>query len=214
MDAQKTIYTAEDFRAAFQRIAVLMESNKSRLCALDGELGDGDLGLTMSKGFKAVNTALEEINSNDLGALLGAVSDTLADTVASTMGTLVAAGFSKAAECCIGQTGLDIAGMQRFAQCFCEGIMTLGKAKVGDKTILDAVVPAVEALRQAREEGRGLDNALHSARSAAGKGLRDTAAMQARHGRAARYLDRSVGHEDAGAAVGALIFEGFSPQDC
>lgn len=210
MDAQKKLYTVEDFRAAFQRIAVLMESNKSRLCALDGELGDGDLGLTMSKGFKAVNAALEDTSTPDLGTLLGAVAETLADTVASTMGTLVASGFSKAAESCAGQTSLDVSGMQRFAQSFSEGIMALGKAKAGDKTILDSLIPAAESLRQAGEEGRSLYDALHLAQDAAEKGFRATAALQAKHGRAARYLDRSVGHEDAGAAVGALIFQGFS----
>lgn len=199
-----------DLRGALGKIAALMEQNRERLCRLDSELGDGDLGLTMTKGFKTASAELDAMPTDDMGRQLECVADSLADSVASTMGTLLAAGFFAAAQSCRGKPALNTTEMAAVAQDLAAGIARRGKAKLGDKTILEAIMPAAQALTEAAAAGATVAAALRAAAAAAERGAVDSAALQSRLGRAARYLERSKGRQDAGAVAGALIFAGLA----
>ena len=202
--------SASEVRTAFRAIATLMDQNRERLCQLDGELGDGDLGLTMSKGFGAVAKQLDNLETADIGRQFEAAAEVLGDTVASTMGTLLAAGFAEAAKFCTGKSSLSLPEMATMAQSMADGIARRGKAKAGDKTILDALLPAAEALKCAGDNGASLAQGLQLGCEAAEQGARESAALQSRPGRAARYLERSKGKQDAGAVAGAIIYAGLA----
>ncbi|MFC3885605.1 dihydroxyacetone kinase subunit DhaL [Bacillus songklensis] len=198
-----------DVKAILIEIGKVMDENKDFLCKLDGALGDGDIGLTMSKGFRAVTENLPNINEENIGVLLMRSALVMGETVASTMGTLMASGLIRGGKFSQGKSELNLEDLLIVIKAMVKGIMDRGKAKVGDKTILDALVPAVEAMEKAHEEGKTIREALHSAYEAAEKGVQQTINMQSRLGRAGRYLERSIGHQDPGATVGALFFKGF-----
>lgn len=210
MNHERNAVSAHDLRAAIHAIALLMEQNREWLCQLDGDLGDGDLGLTMSAGFLAVAGGLDKLEVSDVGLQLDAAADIMGDTVASTMGTLLAAGFAEAARSCRGKQALSLPDLGAVAQGIADGVARRGKARPGQKTILDALQPAADALHRAAAEGTSIAIGLQRARAAAERGARESAALQARHGRAARYLEKSKGKPDPGAVAGSLIYEGLA----
>jgi len=199
----------KDIRALFGSIKNLILANRDRLTELDSAIGDGDLGITMSRGFEEADRALGAIEEADPGKLLMSAGMTIAKTAPSTMGTLVATGFMKGGKAVSGKDALSLGDIALFFEAFAQGIMDRGKAKPGEKTILDTLVPAAEALRRASSESEKLDIALSVAYDAALQGAENTKNMKARHGRPAYYGDASVGKEDPGAAVGVIILEGF-----
>jgi dihydroxyacetone kinase-like protein len=206
----KDTLTLEDLRAILYVIRKIMEENKDHLCKLDGALGDGDLGLTMSKGFQAVTEHLKAIPDKDLGTVVMICALEMGEAVASTMGTLMSSALFRAGKATQGKTEFSSADLLVFLQAMVQGLKERGKANVGDKTILDSLVPATEAMETALQEGKSLPDAIKSAYEAAHKGALSTIDMQSKHGRAGRYLERSIGHQDPGAAVGALFLKGFS----
>jgi dihydroxyacetone kinase-like protein len=200
----------EDFMRILREIQKLMEDNKEHLCKLDGSLGDGDLGLTMSKGFQAVNENLPNLTDENIGALLMKSSLVMGEAAASTMGTLVSSALLKGGKALAGKTEVGTEDFSLLLDAMIEGITARGKAKVGDKTILDSLVPASEAVKQAIADNKSLRETLAAAFTAAEQGAHSTIQMQSRHGRAARYLERSIGIQDPGAAVGALMLKAFA----
>lgn len=211
MKPEKATLTGQDLREGFRCIAAAMEANREWLCQLDSEMGDGDLGLTMAKGFKAVVASLEAVDPADISMQLETAAETMGETVASTMGTLLSSGFSSAAMACRGKSNLSVADVAAMARGFAAGVARRGKAKAGDKTILDSITPAADALeRAAQDPSISASAALKLAAAAAEKGVADSTALQSRHGRAARYLEQSKGRVDGGAVAGSLIFAGFA----
>ncbi|MBW7458055.1 dihydroxyacetone kinase subunit DhaL [Paenibacillus sepulcri] len=205
----KNTLNLEDIRNILREIGKLMDENKEYLCKLDGALGDGDIGLTMSKGFRAVVDNLPSIQEENAGVLLMRSAMVMGETVASTMGTLMATALIRGGKAVQGKTELSVEDLSTLTRAMAEGLMERGKAKVGDKTILDSIFPAVEAIESAQRDGKSLKEAIGSAYEAAAKGTQATIDMQSRHGRAGRYLERSIGHQDPGATVGSLFFKGF-----
>jgi dihydroxyacetone kinase-like protein len=206
----KKTLTVEDFRRIFKEISKIMDENKDYLCKLDGALGDGDIGLTMSKGFKAINESLTDIAEANVGTLMMRSAAAMGENAPSTMGTLMASAFIRAAKASQGKQEITTDDLVTMTQAMVQGITDRGKAKVGDKTILDSMTPALEAMEVARNEGKSLQEVLLAAHEAAEQGAQKTIDMQSRLGRAGRYLERSIGHQDPGATVGALFFEGFT----
>ncbi|QRG68343.1 dihydroxyacetone kinase subunit DhaL [Brevibacillus choshinensis] len=200
----------EDVQAVLQEVGKRMDENKDFLCQLDGALGDGDIGLTMSNGFRAVNDHLIATAESDIGKALMSAALEMGEAVASTMGTLMSSALFRAGKAIQGKTELAPDEVILLFQAIVQGLKERGKANVGDKTILDSLVPAVEAMQKARGEGKSLVETMLAASEAADKGAKETIDMQSLHGRAARYLERSIGHQDPGAAVGALFVKGFS----
>ncbi|GAE26919.1 dihydroxyacetone kinase [Halalkalibacter wakoensis JCM 9140] len=201
--------TVQDFREIFTIISEFMDEKKDYLCQLDGALGDGDIGLTMSKGFRGIKKHLLDFQEEDVGVLLMQSGLEMANNAASTMGTLVATALMKAGKVSLGKSELKLTDLAEAVNAMVEGVKERGKAKVGDKTILDSLSPAAKAIEEASDSGMSLKEAIYSASSAAEKGMTETIYMQSQHGRAGRYLEKSIGHQDPGATVGAFIVKGF-----
>jgi phosphoenolpyruvate---glycerone phosphotransferase subunit DhaL len=198
-----------DIAAIVTRIAAIMTEKKEELIRLDGAMGDGDLGLTMEKAFV---TAREEAAKPeaDLGKLLMRIGMSMARAAPSTMGTLVATGFMSGGKALGGKSSLSLGDMAAFFDAFVAGIMQRGKSKPGEKTIVDVLHPAAQALREAAASGAGMQAAFGSFQAAAREGLEKTRDMIAQHGRVAYYQEQSRGREDPGAVAGTYIVQGFT----
>lgn len=199
------ILKRDDIIAILGQLKRVMEENKIFLVELDGRMGDGDLGLTMSKGFAAAYDEMKETAEDDLGTILSKAGMVIAKTAPSTMGTLMGTGFMRGGKALKGSTEAGVSDLARFLKAFVQGLMDRGKAQPGDKTIIDSLLPAAEALEEA--EGENLGSALTGALGAAERGLEATKEMIAKHGRIAYYKEKSRGHQDPGATVGALLIK-------
>lgn len=200
---------ANDLKKIFLEIKNIMDEQKDYLCKLDAALGDGDIGLTVTKGFKAIVDETEKLEITDLGMFFKKSGFILAETVPSTIGTILASAFMQVGNELKGKKSLETLDMIAFFEGMISGIRKRGKAEVGDKTILDSLHPAVEALKESAEKGLSLAESIAAAYSAAWSGAEDTKNLQSKHGRAERYFERSIGHQDPGATVGALLLKGF-----
>ena len=190
-----------------QNLKQLFNANRDFLVELDGRMGDGDLGLTMSKAFTAACDELVDTEESDPGKILMKAGMLMAKAAPSTMGTLMATGFMRGGKAIAGKSAIRTADLADFFQAFVAGIMERGKAKPGEKTIIDALKPAADALSQASEED--MAKAMQAALKSAEKGLDATKDMIARHGRIAYYKEQSKGQEDPGATAGVILIKGF-----
>ncbi|MGB4657611.1 MAG: dihydroxyacetone kinase subunit L [Mobilitalea sp.] len=187
----------------------IMALNKDYLIELDSIVGDGDLGLTMESGFTAAYKAIEGKDETDLGKLLYMAGKAMGKEVPSTMGTLMAAGLMNAGKAISGKMKLTNEDCITIFRSYMEGVLNLGKAKVGEKTFLDGIAPAIEAMEQAISEGQDLYTSALKAEQAAKEGVIKTTTMRALHGRAAIRGDASIVLIDPGATVAAYIFSAF-----
>lgn len=199
-------YQIKEIKEIMNSIKEIMDENKDYLIELDQKMGDGDLGLTMSKGFKAACESMPE-DEEDIGALLLKASMAMNNAASSTMGTLVSSGIMQAGKTAKGLTEIDDQTFVKMVEEFVSGIKKRGKAEVGDKTILDAVVPAVESLKSDVGSGTDLAEAMVKALAAAEEGVESTKEMVSQHGRAHYYGEKSKGKVDPGAVAGMLIFK-------
>ncbi len=199
-----------EVRTILATVARIMTEKKEELIRLDGAVGDGDLGLTMEKGFTAARDDAASSTETDVGRLLMKVGMTIARTAPSTMGTLVATGFMSGGKAVGGATSLGTREMASFLDAFVNGIMQRGKSKPGEKTIVDVLSPAAEALRAAAESGATLAEAFGRCLAAAREGLAKSKDMIAQHGRVAYYQEQSKGKEDPGAVAASYIIQGFA----
>ena len=187
----------------------IMQENREYLIDLDSVVGDGDLGLTMSDGYKAAYEAVKEGTEKDAGKLLYTAGKAMSVAVPSTMGTLMASGFMQAGKVLKGKTELSEHDIEDLFQGYFDGVMNRGKAKVGDKTFLDGLEPAITALKESIANGNTLKEASEKAADAAQKGFEHTTTMIAMHGRAATRGEASRSLQDPGAAVAALMMKAF-----
>ncbi len=181
--------------------AVLAE-NRSELNDLDRAIGDGDHGENMDRGFKAVVVKLAD-GADDVQSVLKVVASTLMSTVGGAAGPLYGTAFLRAAKAADGD--LDADGVVGVIAGALEGIVARGKATTGEKTMVDAWTPALEAAKAAAEGGATPAAVLRVAAEAAAKGAQDTIPLQASKGRASYLGERSIGHKDPGATSTALI---------
>ena len=199
-----------DIRQIMSGIAGLMAEKKEELIALDGAMGDGDLGLTMEKGFAAAREEAEKTEEPDLGKFLMKIGMAIARAAPSTMGTLVATGFMSGGKAVMGAPALGGVEMAAFFQAFTAGIMQRGKSKPGEKTVVDVLLPASEAFSAAVAAGATLPEAFRALRSAAGEGRARARDMIAQHGRLAYYQEQSKGRDDPGAVACTYMLQCFS----
>ena len=200
---------AKDTKELFAKIKDVMVKNEDLLFKLDSEMGDGDLGLTMSKGFSKVSKVVGEMDEEDMGKIFLKAGMTLASAVPSTMGTLMATGFMRAGKAVRGKTEINLADFALMMKDFVNGIIERGKAKPGDKTIIDSLLPATDALKEASEKGESLIGGFKEAYSSSKKGVESTKEMVSKHGKALYHIERSAGKEDPGAAAGMLLIKAF-----
>jgi len=200
---------SSDLEGLFAKIKDIMVENKENLFKLDSAIGDGDLGITMSNGFSKVYEMILVPKEEDIGRVFIKVGMTLADTVPSTLGTLMATGFMRAGKIIKGKTEVDLFDSVLMASAFVEGIRERGKAKPGEKTIIDSLYPAFQALKLASKEGRDLKDGFKEAYKAAKDGAEATKEMLPKHGRAVWYGEKSIGKKDSGAVAGMLLIKAF-----
>jgi phosphoenolpyruvate---glycerone phosphotransferase subunit DhaL len=197
-------------RSVLSQLKQIMDDHRDRLIALDRDLGDGDLGLTMTKAFTAAHETAATSEETLPGKLLMRVGMAMAKAAPSTMGTLVATGFMRGGKAIGDQERLGVPQLAAFFRAFTDGIMERGKTRPGNKTIVDALNPATESLEQSATQGKNLSEALASASEAAARGNEAARMMKSQHGKAAVYQDQTIGREDPGARVGVLIVQGFA----
>lgn len=187
----------------------IMCENRGYLIDLDFVVGDGDLGLTMSDGFLAAYEAVKDSPEKDIGKMLYAAGKAMATAVPSTMGTLMASGLMQTGKVLKGKTEIDKEDLATFFMAYEEGVMNRGKAKIGEKTFLDGLDPAVEAMKASFAAGDELSVAADKAVQAAREGFEKTTTMIAVHGRAATRGEASRSLKDPGAAVALLMIQAF-----
>lgn len=187
-------------------ISNIMSENKEKLIEMDSIVGDGDLGLTMSDGFKAAYEAIKDLNETDIGRMLYFAGKAMSTAVPSTMGTLMASGLMNAGKELRGKTELDNEGLYQLFKAYEDGVANRGKAKIGEKTFLDGLHPAVEVLSN---NDKPLYELAKDAYNASKEGYENTSTMLAVHGRAATRGEASRTLKDPGAYVATLIMEAF-----
>ncbi len=185
-----------------------IERRKAYLNDLDAPIGDSDHGANMARGFSAVKAKLAGQRQADIGALFKVVAMTLLSTVGGASGPLYATFFLHAATKSAGKTELDLAGWTACLEAALTGVAQRGKAVLGDKTMIDALAPAVEALKRA--DGEPLGEALTESAKAAEEGMTATIPLVARKGRASYLGARSAGHQDPGATSTHLLLKALT----
>ncbi len=202
---------ASDLIRLFDAWKQLFAEQREFLISLDGKVGDSDLGITMSKSFAAAAEAVAaEGEAAGISKLLRTAGATMARTAPSTMGTLTATGFLRASKSVEGAESLGTGEMADFWVAFRDGISERGKARVGDKTIVDVLDPIARRLEEATAAGMALPAALAAAADAADAALEATKTLVAQHGKAAAFQEKTIGLQDAGATVGALLLRKLS----
>jgi len=188
-----------------REINVSVRSERDHLVQLDAAIGDGDHGTNMTRGFEAVVQALDADPGSAPGKLLILAGRTLVSTVGGASGPLWGSALRSGGRVLGDQATFDGAQLVEVLAAALASVKDLGTAAVGDKTMVDALEPAVEALRAQLSDGTPLDEALENAAAAAEAGMRSTIPLQARKGRASYLGERSVGHQDPGATSTALM---------
>lgn len=199
--------TQTDFLHWIERCAQVIAAKRDYLVELDAAIGDADHGVNMDRGFQAVLQKLAQQNPTDCGALLKLVAMTLISTVGGAAGPLYGTFFLQMATKLAGKTEVSAEEWLLALEAAVQGVQQRGKAQLGDKTMLDALSPAVVALRHSLETGRGFSEALQAAAQAAEQGMKDTIPLVARKGRASYLGERSAGHQDPGATSAYYLLQ-------
>jgi dihydroxyacetone kinase-like protein len=198
--------SSDQIFAWIERYAAHIAEQKDYLTQLDAAIGDADHGANMNRGFQAVLAKKAELQKPDIGALLKGVAMTLISTVGGASGALYGTFFLQASTLAGNQTELTPSEFGSLLEKGLAGIVLRGKATIGDKTMIDALQPAVKAYKHSIESGETLEQALSKAVSAAEEGLKSTIPLVARKGRASYLGDRSAGHPDPGATSTLILF--------
>lgn len=189
------------------KISEKIEENKEYLTELDASIGDGDHGLNMTKGFKAVVDKLKDDDGSNIGNILKKAGMALVSNVGGASGPLYGTAFMKAGAKLNGKSQIDINDFLEALKEALTGIKMRGKADIDDKTMIDTLVPAIDVLEKALNEGKNDLDILKDVKDAAFKGVEHTKEIIAKKGRASYLGERSIGHQDPGATSCALILE-------
>jgi phosphoenolpyruvate---glycerone phosphotransferase subunit DhaL len=206
--------TITDIKSIILNCRRIMAANRDYLIDLDSAMGDGDLGITMTRAFEAAGEEAIESKEPDPGKFLIRVGMNMAKAAPSTLGTLMATGFMKGGKAIQGQSQLGLNEISAFFSAFTQGIIDRGKSKPGNKTIIDSLLPAAESLAHAVQHHQPLDEGMREALQAAIKGVEDSKQMKAEHGRAAYYQEGSIGKQDPGATAGMFLIQSFYEGIC
>ena len=185
--------------------AAAIAENKDYLTELDSAIGDADHGINMNRGMQAVLAKLEGGGQADVGALLKTVGMTLVSTVGGASGPLYGTLFLQMGSSAAGKPHLSEEDWTDAVAAGVSGVQRRGKAELGDKTMIDALVPAVEALRSSLADGSTAGEALNRSAEAAREGMIATIPLVARKGRASYLGQRSADHQDPGATSSWLL---------
>jgi dihydroxyacetone kinase-like protein len=181
--------------------------------SLDAALGDGDLGITVRMGFQAIREVCQKndpTQPSGIGSLLSAAGKAFMNANASTMGTLMGTAWVQAGKIAALKTTITLEDAVAMCRAAAEGIQRRGKAQLGDKTILDAIFPASEALAKASADGKGCAEAFSLAAEAAERGVTETTPLQSQVSRASWLQERSKGLPDPGASLCAELLRSMA----
>ena len=201
----ETVMDAATITSWMREIDAVMRVERDHLVQLDAAIGDGDHGINMVRGFEAVVQAIDADSSLPPGKLLTLSGRTLVSTVGGASGPLWGSALRNGGRVLGDQASFAGPQLVDVLAAALASVKDLGTASVGDKTMVDALEPAVDTLRARLESGASVDDALDAAASSAEDGMRSTIPLQARKGRASYLGERSVGHQDPGATSTALI---------
>lgn len=200
--------SATDLVRLFGAWKTTFAEQRAFLISLDGQVGDSDLGITMSKSFAAASDAVSAAEPGlSVSKVLRTAGAVMAKTAPSTMGTLTATGFLRASKALENAEALRTAEAAIFWRSFYDGVADRGKAKLGDKTLLDILDPIARSLEASAAAGDTLGGALSTATDVAAEALENTKTMVAQHGKAAVFREKTVGLPDAGATAGFLVIQ-------
>jgi phosphoenolpyruvate---glycerone phosphotransferase subunit DhaL len=197
--------TSTEVRDWIRGYAAAIAEHRAELVRLDTAIGDGDHGTNMDRGMRKAVEKLDGTAGEDIGALLKAVGMALVSSVGGAAGPLYGTLFLQMGTASAGREELDLDGWTAALEAGVNGVQARGKAEPGDKTMIDALLPALEALRAAVDDGSGSADALRRSADAAAEGMRATIQLEARRGRASYLGPRSVGHQDPGATSAQLL---------
>ncbi|MGK7902307.1 MAG: dihydroxyacetone kinase subunit DhaL [Hormoscilla sp.] len=192
-----------------QAVVTTIAQNKDYLTELDAAIGDADHGINLHRGFQKVQDQLPQLAEKDIGSMLKTVSMTLISTVGGASGPLYGTLFLRGSAAVGAKEELSNEDLVAFFQGAVAGVLQRGKAQLGDKTMLDALIPASDAFQQAIASGDETVVALSKAVAAAETGKDNTIPLVAKKGRASYLGDRSIGHPDPGATSTYLILNAF-----
>ncbi|OLP57053.1 dihydroxyacetone kinase subunit L [Rhizobium rhizosphaerae] len=203
--------TPDIFRAMMKKVGEEIIAEKDWLSDLDGVIGDGDHGVTMEIGWKAVQSAMEDAPAEEtIDGTCKRMAKAFLDAVGASSGPLYATAFLRAGSAVANRLNLDAGAMAAWIAAACQGIRDRGRAEPGDKTMVDAWVPAAAAALSTAQSGVSTLDTLKAARDAAEAGMKATATMEARRGRSAKLGARSLGHVDPGAASTFVVLRAMT----
>lgn len=187
--------------------AAVIEENRQYLTDLDSPIGDADHGINMDRGFKKIVSKLPGVEEKDIGAILKTSGMALITSVGGAAGPLYGTFLMDAGKAVAGKKELSDDDLVALLDAGLKGVVRIGKTNLEDKTMVDALHPAVEALRKACADGKDTIEALHLMTDAAHQGMKATIPMLARKGRASYLGERSIGHQDPGATSSYLLLK-------
>lgn len=202
--------TNEDILRWLEHIADVLHENAAYLTQLDSAIGDADHGINMDRGFTAVRNKFPTMATMDIATQLKTVGTTLVSTVGGASGPLYGTAFLRAGVAVAGKQQLDPTDIVALLEAFLGGIVARGKAQPGEKTMVDALTPALAAAKQALDEGLPLKQLALRATQAAEEGMKATIPLLATKGRASYLGERSIGHQDPGATSSWLILRSLT----
>ena len=206
------VITSEQLAGWLRRFRDLVIKNQTELTELDSAIGDADHGINMARGMTAVINKLDRAGRQHVNDLFKTVAMTLVTSVGGASGPLYGTFFLRFAGTAGPTIELDAEGLDMALRAGLAGIVERGKAEAGDKTMVDALSPALDAMEAVIKSGGDLDAAVTAARDAAAAGRDATVPLVARKGRASYLGERSAGHMDPGAASMSLLFDALADE--
>ena len=200
-----TVVTRDQIVHWLELTATVLNENKDYLTQLDSAIGDADHGTNMDRGFRKVAEKLPTVADKDIGNILKMVGMTLISSVGGASGPLYGTFFQRGGMAADAREELSADELVTVLQGAVDGVQARGRAQPGDKTMMDALLPAMAALRAGVTAGKDSLGAMEDAVAAAEQGMKDTIPLQARKGRASYLGERSIGHQDPGATSSYLI---------
>ena len=208
--------TFEQLPELFEGVAAIFTEKKEELCDMDAKMGDGDLGLTMHKGYTALpNLIRENAEPGDIGKTLMKAGMKMSSVVPSTMGTLMSSGVMEGGKALKGKSEIGPADLVTYLTAFAAGIQKRGKCELGDRTILDAVDAGAKKAAAAVEAGASdLETVINAAVEGATEGVEATKNMTPKFGKAAVFAAKAIGTPDQGAVAGRYMIIGLQSYIC
>ena len=208
-------FTTEQLPELFAGVASMFAEKKEELCAMDAKMGDGDLGLTMDKGYGALPQLIKEnTEPGDIGKTLMKAGMKMAGLVPSTMGTLMSSGVMEGGKALKGKTEFGAEELSVYLTAFAAGIKKRGKCELGDRTILDSVDAGAKSAAEAAAAGKTMEEVIEAACQGAAAGVEATKDMVPKFGKAAVFAAKAAGVADQGAVAGMYMIQGLKRGIC